>query len=114
MIFETVDTGTAAYVYNINSIKNKPSLSENEKILLRFYDTYFGKNISVPIRLRDYFIFTDIVYDAKKDQASFRRSPHWRFSRSNRFWNESVTCMMKELYELTPRNPKTGEEINYA
>ncbi|MBU6195975.1 MAG: hypothetical protein KGO93_00225 [Cyanobacteria bacterium REEB446] len=114
LIFETVDTGTAAYVYNINSIKNKPSLSENEKILLRFYDTYFGKNISVPIRLRDYFIFTDIVYDAKKDQASFRRSPHWRFSRSNRFWNESVTCMMKELYELTPRNPKTGEEINYA
>jgi hypothetical protein len=114
LIFETVDTGTAAYVYNINSIKTKASLSENEKILLKFYDNYFGKNVSVPIRLRDYFIFTDIVYDAKKDQASFRRSPHWRFSRSNRLWSDSVKSMMAELYKLTPKDPKTGEEIKYA
>ena len=62
-------------------------------------------------RLRDYFVFTDIVYDAKKDQASFRKSPHWRFSRSNQFWIESVESMMIELYGITP---KTKEEIDHA
>ena len=111
LIFETVETGTAAYVYNINSIKSKASLSQNEKTLLNFFDIYFIKNLSTPIRLRDYFVFTDIVYDAKKDQASFRKSPHWRFSRSNQFWIESVESMMIELYGITP---KTKEEIDHA
>jgi hypothetical protein len=113
LIFETVEQGNAAYVYDIKTLKQKTSLSETEKLVLKFFQYCFIENRTQPIAVSHYLSHTGLA--PQGNQSSFIHRPHWRFIHDRYFkWHEFVSAMMMQLHGLYPKDPKTGEEIKYA
>lgn len=117
-IIETKETGNASYVYDVGYIKSKSksNFAFGEKTVKYFYEEIFREDGDYikEIPSKNYTRYETLAPDGK-NEVSFLTSKHWRFTHDkNHNWHQSVALMMKQLHGLTPRNPKTGEEINYA
>jgi hypothetical protein len=113
LIFETREDGNAAYVYDVQELKNKSSSNKYEKRILEFFNTFFIENQNSPVKIKDYLASGDHVALNGSNEYRFHHKKHWRFTHDqNLAWHEKVKNMMRQVHGLTTKSIE--ESINYA
>ncbi len=105
MIFETVETGNASYVYDLSSADfNNPKNYSSQKAVLGFYDLIFNTDNyrQQAISTTEGLAFTDLAPNGS-GVSSFFTNRHWRFTHDRNYkWHDSVRNMMKQVHRLSP------------
>ena len=105
IIFETVETGNASYVYDLSSSDfENPTNYSRQKAVLRFYNLIFNSNNyqQQAINATTSLAFADLAPNGS-NEYSFSSNRHWRFTHDKNYrWHDSVRNMMKQVHNLSP------------
>jgi hypothetical protein len=113
LIFETREEKNSAYIYDVQELKNKSSINEYGKRVLKFFNTFFIENQNSSIRVKDYLALGDRIAPNGSNEYTFHHKKHWRFTHDqNLAWHEKVKNMMRQVHGLTTKSIE--ESINYA
>lgn len=110
LIYEVVETGHAAYVYNLKSkIFNTQRLQPEVEGIKSFVDFCFGEENNYLDEEEyaeintEHFLRHTVLADDGKNEWGFKHKENWRFTHGQDLvWIESVRNMMRQLHKLSP------------